>query len=204
MIQNKVKIIGITGGIATGKSTASKILKEKYYKVIDADVIAREVLNVGEAAYNDLVDEFGLGILKDNKSIDRTALGGIIFKNESLRKKLNSITHPHIMRKIKEDVEKNNMEKILFLDIPLLIEVYDDLVDEGILIDEIWLVYCKRDMQIKRLMKRDGINYEFAESKVNAQMDIEEKKKHADKIIYNTKEKQDLIKELEYNLEQIS
>ena len=204
MMQNKARIIGITGGIATGKSTVSSYLRGKGFKVIDADVIAREVLNIEEDAYTDLVAFFGREILKKDRSIDRKILGEKIFKNVDLRKKLNSITHPYILKRIKKSLEKNTSQEVVFLDIPLLIEIYDDLLEEEILIDEIWLVYCNRETQIKRLMKRDGIDYEFAKAKVDAQMDIEEKKKHADKIICNIKDKKDLIEDVKYNLEQIS
>lgn len=204
MIQNRTKIIGITGGISTGKSTVSKILTDKGFKVIDADVIAREVLNVGEDAYREVLEFFGEGILQSDKSIDRLALGRQIFKDKTLRKKLNEITHPHIMRKIKKKIDENRNQKLIFLDIPLLIEVYNNLIDYKITIDEIWLIYCNKKTQIKRLMKRDGIDYEFAKNKVEAQMDIEEKKKYVDKIICNMKDKEDLIKNIEYNLKKIS
>lgn len=204
MTQNKSKVIGITGGISTGKSTVTKIIKEKNFKVIDADIIAREVLNIDEDAYNDVVSFFGDEILQRDKSIDRSILGTKIFKNKKLRSKLNAITHPYIIKKIKQDIDKNNSEDVIFLDIPLLIEIYGDLVDNEILIDEIWLVYCDKETQIKRLMKRDSINYDFAENKIESQMDIEEKKNYSDKIICNMKNKEDLIANVQYNLEQIS
>lgn len=204
MTRNKVKVIGITGGISTGKSTVSKILTDKGLKVIDADVIARDVLKVGEDAYKEVLDFFGEDILQADKSINRSTLGEQIFKDKTLRKKLNDITHPHIMRKIKEKIDESSNQKIMFLDIPLLIEIYDDLIDHKITIDETWLVYCNKETQIKRLMKRDGINYEFAKNKIESQMDIEEKKRHVDKIICNMKDKKELIKIIEYNLKEIS
>ena len=204
MIQNKQKIIGITGGISTGKSTVTKILTDKNFTVIDADLIAREVLNIGKDAYKELISCFGEEILKPDKSVDRSALGEKIFKSKDLRDRLNSITHPHVMKDIKKSMDEFRDKEVIFLDIPLLIEVYDDLIKHKIIIDEIWLIYCNKETQIKRLMKRDGIGLEFAINKIEAQMDIEEKKKDADKIICNMKEKKDLIEILEYNLKQIS
>lgn len=201
MIQSKV--IGITGGISTGKSTATKILKSKGFKVIDADIIARQVLNIGEEAYCEVIKIFSKDILNKDETIDRKLLAEKIFKDKISREQLNSITHPIIMERIKEEIDSNNKEDILFLDIPLLIEIYESLSKYDIFIDEIWLIYCDKDTQIKRLMKRDGINLESARFKVNAQMDIEEKKRFADKIIYNTKDKKELEKDIDALLEQI-
>lgn len=202
MTQSKTKVIGITGGISTGKSTVTKILRKKGFKVIDADVISRAVLNIDEEAYCKVVKFFSRDILNDDKTINRKLLGEKIFKDKTLRKKLNSITHPVIMKIIKEEIDLNYNEDILFLDIPLLIEIYESLDKYDIYIDEIWLIYCDKETQIKRLMKRDEITLESARLKVNAQMDIEEKKKYADKIIYNTKDKEQLEKDIENLLEQ--
>lgn len=187
MKQNKCKIIGITGGIATGKSTVSSILIKKGYQLIDADKIAREVVEVGKPAYTEIVKEFGEGILLEDRSLDRKALGKIVFSNEEARKKLNSITHPHIFESIKDKIEelsKNN--SIIFVDIPLLFEEYSSIIQHGINFDEIWLVYVDKDTQIDRLMKRDNITKDEALRKVQSQMDIEEKKKRTSRIIDNS------------------
>lgn len=201
MTQSKTKIIGLTGGISTGKSTASRVIRDKGFKVIDADVIAREVLEVDQDAYVEVVECFGHEILNKDKSINRSFLGDKIFKDKTLRNELNSITHPYIMSVIKKNINDNYKEETLFLDIPLLIEVYDLLVDSEIFIDEIWLIYCDREEQIKRLMKRDRLSYDNAELKVKAQMDIEDKKKFVDKVIDNTKGRKDLIENIEHALE---
>lgn len=203
MIQNKPKVIGLTGGISTGKSTVSEILKEEGFKIIDADVIAREILDIGQDAYEKVIDFFGIEVLNIDKTINRTYLGKKIFRDKKLRDKLNSITHPSIMKKIKQQIDLNSKEELIFLDIPLLIEVYDELINSGVYIDKIWLVYCDRERQITRLMKRDSISYEQAELKVNSQMDIEEKRKYADQIIDNTQDKEYLIKEIKIALKQI-
>ncbi|MTI48566.1 MAG: dephospho-CoA kinase [Firmicutes bacterium] len=204
MIQskNQGKVIGLTGGIATGKSTASKYLVEKGYSVIDADVLAREVVDVGRPAYEDILKEFGDKILNEDLTINRTKLGGIIFNSEELRKKLNSIVHLRVtdemkMQKIKE--LKDN--KLVFLDIPLLIEVRTHLKKEGLDFDEIWLVYIDEETQLQRLMKRDGIDRLQAFKKIKAQMSINEKKKYADVIIDNSGSISDLEKKLDSLLE---
>lgn len=201
MIQNKPKVIGLTGGISTGKSTVSAVLYEKGFKVIDADVIAREILDIGQDAYKEVVDFFGPEVLNIDETINRTYLGAEIFRDKKLRDKLNSITHPSIMKKIKEQVDLSHGEKIVFLDIPLLIEVYDELINAKVYFDEIWLVYCDRETQISRLMKRDSISYKQAELKVKAQMDIEEKRNFADRIIDNTKDCNYLIDQIKIALE---
>ncbi len=201
MTQNRPRVIGLTGGIATGKSTVTQILRKKGYKVIDADVIARGILNIDQDAYKEVVKFFGAKVLNADKTINRAYLGDRIFGDEKLRKKLNAITHPYIIQQIKQQIDASK-HKILFLDMPLLIEIYDDIVGEGICIDEVWLVYCDREAQIKRLMKRDGISYEKATLKVNAQMDIEEKRKFSDRVIENTKDKAYLIENIDIALNQ--
>ena len=203
MTQNKSKIVGLTGGISTGKSTVTEYLRKKGYVVIDADVIAREIINVGKPAYEDVVRVFGMEILNSDDTINRKKLGGIIFSDQRLRVKLNHITHPHIIEAIKRKILDYSNQQILFLDIPLLIEMYDDLKKNQIVIDEIWLVYCNKETQVKRLMKRDDISLGLARQKIEAQIDIEEKKKSTDKIIDNSGNKDELIKNIEMTLQQI-
>lgn len=203
MTQNKTKVIGLTGGISTGKSTVSEIISEKGFKVIDADLISREILDIGQDAYKEVVNFFGIEVLNPDKTINRTYLGTKIFRDKKLRDRLNSITHPSIMKKIKQQVDLNHEEEIIFLDIPLLIEVYDELINAKIYFDEIWLVYCDRETQISRLMKRDSISHEQAELKINAQMDIENKRKLVDRIINNTKDLDYLMDQIKTALEQI-
>ena len=204
MKQIKIKTIGITGGIATGKSTVTNMLKERGYIVIDADKIAREVMEKGETAYNEVVEFFGEDILDKNNNIDRKALGDIIFKDKNLREKLNNIVHPHIYKKIKLKIlEYGKKEKIIFLDIPLLIEELDSFKEHEIYFDEIWLVYLDRKIQLDRLIKRDSINREQALNKINAQMSIELKKKYATRILDNSGDLIALEKQLDEILKEI-
>lgn len=197
MTQSKCKIIGITGGIATGKSTVTNFLIDKGYKVIDADKIAREVVEKGEIAYDEIVNYFGNNILKKDGSIDRKKLGEIIFNDQNKRTKLNSIVHPQVIKKIKENINlysKNN--NVLFVDIPLLIEKVEYFKDNNLVFNEIWLVYLKEEEQIKRLIKRDKISLNDSKKRINAQMPIKLKKKYADKIIDNNKDKDYLYEQI--------
>ncbi|MGO1368032.1 MAG: dephospho-CoA kinase [Senegalia sp. (in: firmicutes)] len=202
MKQNDIKIIGLTGGIATGKSTVSNMLKECRYIVIDADEIARVVVEKNKPAYNDILNLFGKDILNDTCEIDRAKLGQIIFNDENLRDKLNDIVHPRIYEKIKEEIKtyKNQGENIIFIDIPLLIEIKEKLSKEDIVFDEIWLVYLDKKNQVKRLIQRNNYLKKEANIRINSQMDIEEKIKYCDRIIDNSKDikntKKQLIKEL--------
>lgn len=191
------KIIGLTGGIASGKSTLSLILKEKGYRIIDADLIARQVVEVNEPAYKEIVDIFGPSIIQKDKTIDRSKLGQIVFSNEELIKKLNDITHPYIFQRIKEDMEKYCEENIIFVDIPLLLEELDKINRHNIFFDEIWLVYVDESTQLERLMKRNKYTREEGQKRIKAQMPMNDKVKKATRIIDNTG---DIVK-LEENIE---
>lgn len=204
MTQNKTKIIGLTGGIGTGKSTVSKIIQEKGFPVIDADLIAREVVNIGEPAYIETVKSFGETILRDDGSIDRKKLGSIVFNDTNLRHRLNSILHPQINKKMKEETLKYSLlYRVVFLDIPLLIEELENLNSSGLLFDEIWLVYADETTQLKRIIERDKTDLADAIRRINAQKSIEEKLKYADVVIYNTGSIKELIDNVNKALEEV-
>ncbi len=198
MILNKIKIIGLTGGIGTGKSTVSKIIKNRGFPVIDADLIAREVVNIEEPAYLKIVGTFGKQILNDDGSIDRKKLGNIVFCDANSRFILNNIVHPQIYNKIKEKIlEYSESNNIIFIDIPLLIEELDSFNKSDILFDEIWLVYADLELQLNRIIERDKTDYESAIRRVKAQMPIDEKLKHAHVIINNTGNMEELVKNVD-------
>lgn len=190
MGQNKIKIIGLTGGIATGKTTVKNILTKYGYKVIDADEISREVVKKNKPAYKDIVDFFGKDVLNSNDEINREKLGGIIFNKKDLRNKLNEIVHPRVYESIRNNIYKyiKENQKVIFIDIPLLIEVRKRLEKEKIIFDEIWLIYLNKDEQIKRLMNRDRYTFKEAMSRINAQIDIDEKIKYCDIVIDNSRD----------------
>lgn len=180
MTQNK-RIV-ITGGIATGKSTASALLREAGYPVIDADVIARGLLDPGEAAYREVVDTFGQNIVQSDGSIDRKKLGAIVFSDAKQRERLNRITHPRVAERIDEELTDLEDEPLVFLDIPLYYET------EGLPSFPVWLIYIPEDCQLARLMKRDGLSEKQARARMTSQMGIEEKRKRAQRIVDNSKD----------------
>ena len=198
MIQFDVKVIGLTGGIATGKSTVAKIIQEYGDRVIDADKIARDVVERGQPAYKEIVNNLGEGILHEDKSINRRKLGDIIFQDKTLRERLNNIVHPYIFKTIKElIIEYSKSEKYIFVDIPLLIEEMDKFEEYGVCFNEIWLVYTDEATQLNRLVKRDSINREEGIERIKAQMSIDLKRKYATKIIDNCGDFQTLKKQME-------
>ncbi len=190
MTHTKCKIIGLTGGIATGKSTVSKFLLDNGYIVIDADIIARKVVEIGRPAYMEIVKYFGKEILKEDNSINRKLLGKLIFSNEEMKNKLNSITHPFIFEEMVRELNKKCRDnKIIFLDIPLLFEEYENIMKLAIDFEEIWLVYSNETNQINRLMKRDNLDRDESIKRIRNQMAMEEKLKMADVVIYNDDDK---------------
>ena len=199
MNQNKVKIIGLTGGIATGKSTVSNIIIKLGYKVIDADKIAKDAVKIGKPAYEKIIDFFGKDILDINNNVNRKKLGSIIFRDRLMRKKLNKIVHPYVFEGIKKLIEKYKEERIIFLDVPLLIEEMDEFINYGISFDEIWLVYVDEATQLDRLIKRDLISKEDAIKRIRAQMPLKLKREYATRIIDNGKD----LKSLEKTVEKI-
>lgn len=182
-------IIGLTGGIATGKSTVANILKSLGSYVIDADKISHEILDESKEAYKAVVEEFGKDILDENDKIDRKKLGKEVFSENKKLQKLEKITHPFILKEIKDDIKKNkNRHKHLVLDAPLLFETnLDEVVDCTI------LIVCDYSIQIKRIKMRDGLSVEEAKKRIEAQMPLSEKKKLADEIISNNSSREELI-----------
>ncbi|MGM9926669.1 MAG: dephospho-CoA kinase [Bacillus sp. (in: firmicutes)] len=188
------KVIGITGGIASGKSTVSKIIEQLGYTVVDADIAARIVVEPGQEAYKGVVASFGEEILNEDQTLNREKLGSIIFNDEKKRLQLNAIMHPAIRNYM--DEEKNAAfargEKVVFMDIPLLFESkLTQTVDLSI------LVYVDADVQLRRLMERNGLSQEDALARIRSQMPLSEKRELADAIIENNetveKTKQQLL-----------
>lgn len=176
-------IVGLTGGIASGKSTVTKQLKKLNIPVVDADVIAREVVQPKSKGLNALVKTFGQDILTAKGELDRKALGEIVFNDEAKRNRLNSILHPLIRERILEVKAEYEAEghPVIVLDIPLLFET-----DYEKHCDEIMVLSVPREIQIDRLMKRDQSSKEEALSRINAQMPLAEKVAKADTVIDNS------------------
>lgn len=179
-----MKVIGLTGGIASGKSTISMLLKNRGAVIIDADKIAREIMTPGKPVWHAVIEHFGREILLDGKNIDRKKLGRIVFSDQKLLETLNSITHPAIVQEIKErlDYYRHKNEKVVVVDAALLLEIGLDS-----LVDEVWVVVVDEKNQLKRLMDREkGMDLEEARNRIRAQMPLDEKIKMADKIIDNS------------------
>lgn len=171
------RIIGITGGIASGKSNISALLQKKGYSVIDSDQISRYLSQKGNAGYQAIVKVFGRQILCKDGTINRKALGNLIFNDEKARNELNLAMHPLVVEEIKKQIKASN-EQLIFIDIPLLFEAKLEY-----LCDEILCVYLPYELQIKRLMIRDEIDFHYADTKIKSQMNLEEKKKKSDYMI---------------------
>lgn len=183
--QARILILGVTGGIAGGKSTVAHMLRELGAPMIDFDLLAREVVAPGQPAWKEITRYFGTGILLKDGSLDRKKLAGLVFRDPEKRRKLESITHPWIrelfLKRVKE-FAKTGSAPIVQAVIPLLFEA-------GLqeLVHKILVVYIPRETQIERLTKRDHISREQAERILKAQLPIEDKLKHADFVIRNEK-----------------
>lgn len=193
-------IIGLTGGIASGKSTVSDYLKDKGYPIVDADVISREVVEVGKIGLERISEKFGTDVLNDDGSLNRKALRNIIFSDEQARLDLNSILHPiihdEILTQLKNYVDKGN--DIIIFDAPLLLE--NNLQD---LVDEVWVVSTSDKIQIDRVMKRDGISEKDSRDIISKQMPLYVKEKLADLILYNNGDINNLYEQVENALKTI-
>jgi dephospho-CoA kinase len=179
------RIIGITGGIASGKSSVSTFIKELGFPVVDADLAAREVVDPGEEAYHEIVKEFGESILQPDGGIDRAQLGALIFHDEEKRLHLNSIVHPAVRKRMKELTEKAFQAgaETVFLDIPLLFESKLTYMVEKIL-----LVYVDEEVQLARLMNRNNLSEKDALARIASQMPLSEKEALADAVVNNNGE----------------
>lgn len=179
-------VVGITGGIASGKSLVSGILKGLGFTVIDLDEIAREVVKKGEPAWKEIVDVFGRDILLPDEEIDRKRLGRLVFEDKERLRLLNSITHPRIIDNARRMVRKalgSDPFRVVFVDAALLIEsgYYTEM-------DRVIIVYADEETQLKRIMARDGLSEEEALRRIRAQMPLKEKLAYADYVIYNDKD----------------
>jgi dephospho-CoA kinase len=175
-VRQMKKVIGVTGGIASGKSNVLSVIKNLGYKVIDTDIIAQELQQKNMPIYNAIKETFGSEYFTLDGELDRKKLGSLIFHNEEAKNKLNSISHPLIHEVVLDEIGKSN--GIIFIDVPLLYESgFDSLCDK------VLCVYLNRETQIKRLMERDNIDLEYAKSKINSQMDLNKKKEMADYVI---------------------
>ncbi|MBU5270718.1 dephospho-CoA kinase [Staphylococcus caprae] len=192
------KIIGLTGGIATGKSTVSELLTAYDFKVVDADLASREAVKKGSKGLEQIKEKFGSEAIDENGEMNRKYMGELVFKHPEQRLELNKIVHP-IVREIMEN-EKNrylNEGYHVIMDIPLLYE--NDLQDT---VDEVWVVYTSESIQIERLMERNNLSQEDAKARVYSQISIDKKSRMADHVIDNLGDKLELKQNLQQLLEE--
>jgi len=198
-------VIGLTGGIGTGKSTVSQILREKKFPVIDLDTISHEVIKIPKVIEK-IVENFGKEVLENSGNfenennavrISREKLGKIIFENKEKRLLLNSIMHPEILHTMREQIskyKKNN--KIIFVEIQLLFEVQWEKE-----FDYILLISAKKSTQIRRILERDKRSENDALNIINSQLPLDEKKKRSDFVIENDGNIEELKEKIDKFLE---
>lgn len=177
-------IIGLTGGIATGKSTVVEMLRRKGALIIDADQLAREVVEPNQTAWREIVSWLGDSVLLPDQNLDRAKIAELVFGDPKKLKTLNAIIHPRVGIRILEltrEIEQANPNAVIVYDIPLLIEAG---MQE--MVDLILLVYAPRELQLKRLIERDNLTPGEAELRLVAQLPIDEKKSFAHRIIDNS------------------
>ena len=175
-------IAGLTGGIATGKSTVAGFLAQAGATMIDADKIAHAVVKKGQSAWEKIVAHFGEAVLLPDGEINRVLLGDIIFKDKEQKNVLNGIVHPEVFREMARQIDAASRPgAVIILDVPLLIEsgMHSSMA-------EVILVYTPQAVQIRRLMERDSLNEADARARIDSQMPIEEKRAHATIIIDNS------------------
>jgi dephospho-CoA kinase len=175
------KVIGLTGGIASGKSTAVDFLRSQGYPIIDADQVVRELQAPGGLLYQAIMQEFGDAYFDDKGLLNRRKLGDLIFSNNEAREKLAKLQNHIIRREIyaRRDalLKEGKTDKAIIMDIPLLMEQHYDGFDE------IWLVAVSEKIQIERIMARDNMTEAEAQARIRAQMPLAEKKKYATRVI---------------------
>ena len=187
--------VGLTGGIASGKSTVARMLVEKGAVLIDFDELTREVEEPDKPAWWEIVRHFGEAVLLPDRRIDRGKLGAIVFGDPVKRRLLNDIVHPAVFdewRKRLTEIERRQPDAVVLSDIPLLIEAGLEKM-----VDVVLLIYIPPDEQIRRLMARNGLSREEAERRVSAQMPIAQKIPRADRVIRNEGSIEETAREVE-------
>ncbi len=203
--QAKGMIIGITGGIGTGKTTVAEYLAEKGYLVISADKVAREIVEPGSPALEDLAREFGNEIIREDGSLDRQKLAALAFADKYKKKRLDELTHGRIIEIMMERARAyinfqayhfpDEKTPIVFMEVPLLFESGMDKM-----VDKIWVIDAPMDVRMSRIRLRDGLTMEDIKKRLEYQLDSMERRKMADLILENDGDKEDLYMSVDYAL----
>jgi dephospho-CoA kinase len=200
----RVYLIGLTGGIASGKSVVSERLAERGAVVIDADVLAREVVDPGTAGLAEIVSEFGKGVLREDGSLDRAALGELIFSDAQKRERLNAITHPKIWRRTRELIaaaEARNPEAVVVYDVPLLAE---SAGKRDLEFDLVVVVHADTGTRIQRMVELRGMRRDEALHRLNSQASDTERLAIADVVIDNNGELADTLAQVDRLWERVA
>jgi dephospho-CoA kinase len=195
-----MQLVGLTGGIASGKSTVAKILESFGTAIVNADTLAREVVEPGRDAWKDIVATFGTEILQPDQSLDRQKLRAIIFNNPDARRDLESIIHPRVRALAEQRIRESTAAgySVIVYEVPLL---FEGNLHEWL--RPVILVACDIETQLERLQRRDGLDRAQAQKHIDAQMSLEEKRRLADYVIENNGSLDDLKKQVEAVLEKI-
>ncbi|NJL65391.1 MAG: dephospho-CoA kinase [Methylacidiphilales bacterium] len=175
------RLIGLTGGIATGKSTVAKYLEESYkLPILDSDIYARDAVVVGSPILKQIHHKYGDNILLADNSLNRQKLGEIVFKNQDERLWIESLIHPFVRERFNQEIAKTSSDTLVLV-IPLLFEV--GLTE---FVTETWVVSCAEEQQLERLMQRNNLTLEQAQARIDSQMPLSEKVKFADVVLDNS------------------
>ena len=186
-------VLGITGGIATGKSSVVQHFIELGFPVVDADIIARHLLDQNEQAYNEVVKVFGSEILQENGEIDRQALGALVFNHPDKLKQLDELMAPFLQESILAAIKQASQnQKLVIVDVPLMYEKgYDEWMDQ------VAVVYCTPNQQLKRLMQRNQLTEKEAKQRMDSQLPIEMKKLLAEVVFDNSNDLTQTIQQVD-------
>jgi len=195
-----VKLIGLTGGIASGKTAVAKILERLGAAIVDADALSREVVQPGRDAWKDIVEAFGAEVLQPDQTLDRQKLRATIFNNPPARKKLEAIIHPRVRALAEERIHQHTAAgyEIVVYEVPLL---FEGNLHEWL--RPVILVACDLDTQRRRLQERDGLSIEASQKHIDAQMSLAEKRRLADYVIENNGSLEDLERAVQTVLDKI-
>ena len=189
-----MKLVGLTGGIASGKSTVARILKRLGAAIVDADALAREVVEPGNDAWKDIVEAFGAEVLQPDQTLDRQKLRATIFNNSAARKKLEAIIHPRVRALAEERIHQHAAAgyELVVYEVPLL---FEGNLHEWL--RPVVLVACDIEVQKRRLQERDGLSVEAAKKHIDAQMSLSEKRRLSDYVIENNGSLEDLERQVQ-------
>lgn len=195
-----MKIIGLTGGIGSGKSTVARSLQKHGFPIVDADLIAREIVEPGQPALAELAKEFGEDILNADGSLDRGLLASRAFTNKDTTQRLNNITHPRINQRTQElfdEARENGAEAVIY-DMPLLIDkgLHKDM-------DATIVVHAAEHVRLERLTTKRGLDVDDVRRRINAQIDDETRKQHADILLDNNGTEEDLTQQIAQAVDEI-